>query len=255
MRLDSGHHNNGWVRDIKSSYRHELVAKLIEDRLTTPAKVGPYYWEGGKELPTDILVALADDSPELRSKICGAAEILLCDASIGLDTFPAPVLSQIFTLVKDCGFSGTCTDVVFDWLMTNNELTDTDSQPLRELYRSALLCMTRIQDSDSQPMTEFWMSFWRDTNEYWWSIAFLGLRMQNPSLACEELPVMLRRKLPHTGHVLAGMWVDLKCRFEFVDALRTGLQRTTGWAGLAVNDAYGVLIDTDRKMLLASISE
>jgi len=256
FKLEQHHYNNAWVKELRRTWRPDLVAALIEKRLSDPEHVGPYCWSGGtsKELASDILVALAEDATAFMDKIVPAVSILLYETLHDKVKYKNETVKLLFSLIKDANIS-PAGPLVFDWLKKHYSMLISKDNEERELYRVALCAFARVQPKNSV-IELFWSNIWLESNSYWWAAAFLGMRMQNPETACIQLPLFVERKLTTAHYILGGMWSDLKCRYVFIDALRRGLRSSSGWAGLTINSTYGALsTDLDKKMLLSSIND
>src|SRR5271166_1103443 len=246
-KIESHIRSNSWVKDLRRTFRPELLAGLIEKRLLDPGTVGPHYWDNGKDCPYDIIVALCDDEEEFKEKITPAVGLLLFQIVHDKLKCTDKFVQGIFGLIKDADLVA-CSEITFAWLRDHKEYISSKSESERKTYRDALLCFARIQRRNDRDITDFWTSIWNDENiegEYWWPTSFVGLSRQSPEVACEQLPLFAMRKLSKSQHVLTGMWSDLGCRFHFVDALKNGLINTSGWAGLTINEVYKVLPDLD----------
>jgi hypothetical protein len=253
MKLEPHHLTNSWAKDLNRHFRPELMAELIEKRLTEPEKHGHYTYSGGKELPGDVLVAMAEDSHEFRDKLIPAIGILLYDTVHKDGKMNPRALRYLFDLIKDANFTHHA-ELVYAWLRKNVGMLDSKVSTENELYKAALFCFARIQPND-RTIESFWMKIWEEAGSHWWPAAFLGLIVQNPETACKNLPLLIQRNVANSRHMLSMMWTDLRCRFIFVDALRVGLRETRGWAGRAINEAYGALGEIDKRMLISSIGE
>lgn len=231
-----------------------MVASLVEKRLSDPEHVGPHYWPGSKELPSDVLVSLAEDADEFRKKLVPAVRILLYHVlHDDKDSHKNSMVKSLFDLIKDVNIA-ECGELVYGWLKEHYSLLLSKRDSERELYRAALCCFARVQPVNTV-IELFWSNIWLNADSYWWAVAFLGLRVQNPELACTHLPLFTSRKLTTAHNILSGMWSDINCRPAFIDALKRGLRATSGWAGIAINETYGILQETERKMLLATLHD
>ncbi|WP_437754629.1 hypothetical protein [Sorangium sp. So ce1389] len=111
-------------------------------------------------------------------------------------------------IVPRLGLTGTFTPLRA-WLARHDAALAAD--PTSVLGRAVLGALAVSQPTGITDVRDFWRRLWLDGPTAWHPRAFVGLRLQDPKAAVEELPLLMTRAraLGHDpGPLLQGMWLQ-----------------------------------------------
>lgn len=238
---------------MRKTFAPELLADLIKKRIEFPGSTGPYVRTTTEnEVATDIIDALIAETDENRQKITPAVGLLLYKMLHGKMTESHDILRGVFAIIHASKLV-ECNMLVYSWL-TNNEkrLTSNDAR-WKQTYRDGVMAYAQVQSKCDKDTEAWWFNLWREGSSSWWPAAFLGLRIQNPVAACEELSLLMARDIDKTQALLVGAWSDPESRSPFERAIKRGLDENTGWAGFALNMVLEKLTDADKEQLMLNL--
>lgn len=247
---------DAWVKEMTKAYHPEALADLIEKRITKSVTIGPYVQSHNSEEPTDIINAfIQHGSTDFRDKIEPAVGLLLYKMMHGDSKETIEMLKGIFSIIKDSRLRN-CHTLVQNWIVTRASYLKSDDLRWKETYRTGMIAFARIQNPNEPAIEKFWFDIWRwSEGNFWWPSSFLGLRIQNPELACGEFPLLLSRKIEKTPYLLLGMWDDFISRDQLEKSIKIGLDNNSGWAGLVLNTLLEKLTTDSRDQLMSNLSE
>ncbi len=194
---------DSWVKEINKTYNPEILADLIKKRIEYPSSTGPFIRYNSDELPSDIIVSFISDSEESRKKLVPAIGLLLYRMMHGKMPGHHDVLRGLFSVIRGNKLT-ECRTLVANWLHNKYAQGSSDGQ-WKQTYRDAMMAYAQIQDKNTAT-EEWWYNIWKECGSWWWPAAFLGLRIQNPTAACNELQLLISRNIDKTGYLLVGMW-------------------------------------------------
>jgi hypothetical protein len=229
---------DSWVKDLLKTYNPEQLAELIEKRIDRPNFVGPYPRYSQNETSTDIIDAfIASDLP-LRNRIASAIGFIIYNILHGKKTVNHNILPSVFSIISNSQLI-ECRLLLARWLEANknkinNDSTNWDKSQWEKTYREAMMAFARIQEKDD--LTEmYWLNLWRSDTSFAWAAAFMGLRIQNPLAACNELHLLIERKLDKAQYLMVGMWRDNNAKEPLINTLKNSIKSDQGWGGLVLN--------------------
>jgi hypothetical protein len=244
---------DSWVKDMTKTFNPELLSELIKKRIEYPASAGPYVRrDASDELPTDIIDAFIADNEEFRKKLEPAVGLLLYKMMHGKMTENHDILRGIFSIIRESKLT-ECRKLVSNWLVNKYEAGSRDPK-WKHTYRDGMMAYAQIQTKD-KTTEEWWSNIWKESSSAWWPAAFLGLRIQNPKAACDELPLLISRNTEKATYLLVGMWTDIKSRGMLERAIKRGLDENTGWGGLALNMILERLTEVDRNKIMLNLRD
>lgn len=262
-RLKESHiHNNEWIKRLRRSSDLEDIGKAIRDRIEFSAATGPYIFADKGEDSIDIISALIEVEPDLRDKIEKTVGLLLYKMKHGEIGPSQKIYQGIFSMIRVNKFV-ECRTLLHNWIKDNVGILVRNDKSLpfyeqsqldgeRGSYKEALFALAYIQGKDSF-LQDWWLNLWRECYKYWQFYAFVGLRRQNPGVACGEIPLLLDRKLTGTAMLLSNFWRDEFSRGEFVRAIRNGLRANEKWSGLAMNTALEKMFPLEKDEFFAAL--
>lgn len=246
---------DSWVKEIRKTFNPELLADLIKKRIEFPASTGPLISTFKEEAATDIIDAFIADSEEYRKKITPAVGLLLYKMMHGKMTESHEILRGVFAIIRESKLTD-CHKLVYNWLQLKHNVQTSSDVKWKHTYREGMMAYAQIQSKDEKN-EGWWLNIWREGSSVWWPPAFLGLRIQNPTAACAELPLLITRHLTNegamAGYLLVGMWNDPDARGLIERAIRRGLDENTGWAGRALNMILEKLTEQDKNQLMLNL--
>jgi hypothetical protein len=246
---------DSWVKDIRKTFNPELLADLIRKRIEFPGSTGPFVSSQTKdEDPTDIIDAFIADSEEYRNKLTPAVGLLLYRMLHGKLGESHEILRGVFSIIRTSKLI-ECNQLVYNWLQKKNNAFTSNDPKWKHTYRDGMMAYAQIQSVKNKEIEDWWHSVWKEGSSVWWSAAFMGLQMQNPDVACAELPVLMERYPEKISYILFEMWNNTECRSKMEIAIKRGLDENTGWAGLALNILLGKLTEADKNKLMLSLKE
>lgn len=242
---------DSWVKDLRKTFSPELLANLIQKRIEFPSTTGPYIRSISDELSVDIIIAFISEEIEYRRKLTPAVGLLLYKLLYKEMTVSHEILRGIFLIIRDTRLV-ECRELVYNWLKENSNVLVSTDQKWKITYRDGLFAYAQIQFKDDF-IKDWWLNLWKKGISFWWIVSFLGLRIQNPALACQELPLLISRNVDKTGYLLVGTWRDLEARPLIEKSIRIGINENTGWAGYALNSMLEKLSEEDKNKLMTNI--
>lgn len=242
---------DSWVKDLRKTFSPELLANLIQKRIEFPSNTGPYIRSVGEEHPVDIIIEFLNEDAEYRRKLTPAIGLLLYKLLYKQMTESHEIMRGLFLIIRNSKLV-ECHKLVYSWLKANFNLLVSVDQRWKITYRDGLFAYAQIQDKDDY-IKDWWLGLWKEGSSFWWIVSFFGLRIQDPALACQELPLLINRNIDKTNYILIGAWMDLEARPLIERSIRKGINENTGWAGYALNSMLEKLTEIDKNKLMANI--
>lgn len=242
---------DSWIKNVKKTYNPELLADLIKKRIEFPHSTGPLYRFNSDELPSDIIDTIIAYSQENRDKLAPAVGLLLYNMIHGKLTETYDLLQNIFSIIQNSKLT-ECETLVREWMFKNGEMTTSHDVKRKRTYRNAMMAYAVTQSKDLE-IESWWLRVWRGSVSTWWLPSFMGLRVQNPALACNELRLLVDRKSDNIDYILLGTWYDRNARALFESSIRNGIEENAPWAGFALNTLLGKLALPERDVLMMNL--
>lgn len=244
---------DSWLKEIRKTFAPELLADLIKKRIEFPGSTGPYVRNTTEnEVSTDIIDALIAETEENRRKLEPAVGLLLYKMLHDKMTESHDILRGVFAIIHQSKLV-ECNTLVYSWLKNNEKRLVSNDARWKQTYRDGIMAYAQVQNRGDKENEDWWHNIWREGSSAWWPAAFLGLRIQNPIAACEELSLLMTRNTDKTQALLVGTWSDPESRSAFERAIKRGLDENTGWAGFALNMVLEKLTDPDKEKLMLNL--
>lgn len=250
---DAWNRKQPWAKALIDSNDPEVIAGLIRDRLEKPNTVGPYYTHHMGELPGDVVCCFIVMSEETRKKIHPAIGFLLHRLTKGEITPTTGLVRGLFSIIHDSKLTECRRDLQL-WIKEHQTILVKEGQTeAHETFRAALMAYARIQPMNDSLIEAYWANLWREAFPYWWPVAFTGMRIQNPKLACYEVPMLIERNIPYTKNLLYAMWSDRIARPMLERAVAKALKTNERWVGLAMTKMVENMDLGEKKALLGAL--
>lgn len=250
---DSLNRKQPWAKELLGCNDSEVIAGLIRARLENPAKIGPFCFVDSGELPGDIICAFIAMGEEARKKIIPALGFLIFSMEKEDGAKTHNVLRNIFSIIQESKLTELRHQLQI-WMRKRHTITSKpDKEEDQETFRAALMAYTRVQPTNDDIVEGYWTNLWKEGFEYWWPVAFTGMRIQNPKLACYQLPILIGRNVQHTENLLYAMWSDKLARPMIERALANGLKEDAQWAGIAMAKLAQRMNHSDKDNLLGAL--
>jgi hypothetical protein len=243
---------NPWCKEFRHASNSQTLADLIQKRLEYPKTTGPCIYDHNGEEPSDIIVAFILNEPGFR-KIAEPAVGLLLWKLKNKQLESKELLSGVFDIIRETKLA-ECSLLLYKWLKENYNYIISDDDKEKKLYRVGMVAYAYIQQKDIA-IENYWYNIWKEAKEYWWSAAFLGLRLQNPKLAALELHRLIGRDIAISTQLLVEMWKDERSKSQLEMEIKSGMDRNSEWSGLALNSILEKLSDSEKAILLINIKE
>lgn len=244
------HKKDPWVKALKSAYKPDEIADLIKNRLENPKVHGP--WITNNEEASDIIDMIIKQDENNRRKIVPAIGLLLHNLLHDKTPENHDLLRGVFDIIGNNRIK-ECASLLRKWLIAKKSAMESDISKWMTTYRSGMCAYAYVQEVGDDPIKEWWYNVWKNGSQFWWSTAFIGMRIQSPELAARELKTLIERNYDKAGYVLAAMWSDERSRKEFEREIVEGLEENTGWAGRALNLIVEKLKEDKQKELLLGL--
>jgi hypothetical protein len=200
---------SAWLDAARSAASGPALLELLKRRLSRPYNDGPALDDRRGEGFEEIFEELAreDEGFRLRLEETIAGYFKSAEASPGREE-AGPVIRGMLELIQRLALTGAFTPLRA-WLEQHEEALVAD--PTAVLGRAALGALATSQPTGLTEVRGFWLGWWRKAPPALQPRAFIGLRLQDPQTAVEELPELLRRAEASgqdPGPLLQGLWLQ-----------------------------------------------
>ncbi|XXX75594.1 hypothetical protein WMF30_48885 [Sorangium sp. So ce134] len=198
-----------WLAAVRSAPSGPELLRFLCRRLAEPGAEGPPLDDRRGEGAEEVFEGIAREDPDFRLRLeeTIAAYFKSPEASPTSEA-ARPVLRGMLEIVPRLGLTGTFTPLRA-WLARHEAALAAD--PTSVLGRAVLGALAVPQPTGIADLRDFWRRLWRDGPAAWHPRAFVGLRLQDPKAAAEELPLLLERARAlgqDPGPLLQGMWLQ-----------------------------------------------
>lgn len=233
--------NDHWVKSVCTTESDEELAVLFINRIMFPGSNGPViaYTPSADDMCSeqagDIIVDLyincfIDFDIAQRAMAIVMAKINAKKINTS-DNF----LSNVFHIIGELSISD-CSDELYKWLNDNASYVSSPNPGNRLMYKRALEAFVFAQNTtDNDDIVGFWKSLWNHQSDYWWGVAFSGLRFADHDYALSILPQYIDRNCSNLASTLVAMWRNYKKDDKLQFFLKKGINDNEDWAGIAVN--------------------
>jgi len=211
-----------WVDRVQAAKPGAELLGFLVRRLSTPEKEGPPLDERHGEGVEDVFIDLAKQDEGFRNRLDETiAGYLQSGSADPANRDARPVIRGVLEIVgaRSLTVSGA---QVRGWLARHDATLR--AEPDAILGRAALDALATAQVPGTSDGRDFWLNLWREGPKAWQWRAFIGLRLQDPKMAVEEIPELLRRLEADridNRPMLLGMWRQPAGRPELENWLRT----------------------------------
>lgn len=198
-----------WLDAVRSAPSSPELLPFLCRRLAQPGAEGPPLDDRRGEGAEEVFEAIAREDPDFRLRLeeTIASYFKSPEASPTSET-ARPVLRGMLEIVPRLGLTGAFTPLRA-WLARHEAALVAD--PTSVLGRTVLGALAVSQPTGIADVRDFWRRLWRDGPTAWHPRAFVGLRLQDPKAAAEELPLLMKRATAlgqDPGPLLQGMWLQ-----------------------------------------------
>lgn len=232
-----------WVKSLKKAFAPDEVAELVKKRLEKSNITGPFVKQN--EIASDIVNSFIESDEDYKKKIVPAIGLLLYNLLYGKTEESHEVLRGVFSIIANSKLTD-CALLLRKWLVEKKDAIHCDDIKWKTTYREGMIAYAYVQTKE-EAIEHWWYNVWSKGTMFWWSPAFLGMRIQNPALAGRELKTLVRRNYEKGAYLIAAMYSDERTRPQFLSAVGVGLKDNDGWAGLAINQLLEKLDSEDKK--------
>lgn len=237
-----------WVKSMKKASDPDEIATLIKKRIDSPA-TGPFVRAG--ELSSDIVNLFISSNEEFKKKIVPAIGLLLYNLLHDKEKETHELLRGVFNIVANSKLK-ECKSLTYKWLLKKKDAMECDDIRWKTTYREGMIAYAYVQDRLPE-IEQWWYNVWTDCSIFWWSPAFLGMRVSNPALAGSEIPKLIERNYDKGAYLMASMWSDPTSKQAFENAIALGMKENAGWAGIATNQVLEKLDDSKKNELMLGL--
>ncbi|WP_437674178.1 hypothetical protein [Sorangium sp. So ce131] len=200
---------DAWIDAVQSAATGPELLSLLCRRLAQPDAEGPPLDDRRGEGAEEVfeVIARADAGFRLRLEEAIASYFKSEEAS-PISEAARPVIRGMLEIVPRLALTGAFTPLRA-WLARHEAPLAAD--PTAVLGRAALAALAVSQPTGIADVRDFWMCWWREGPTAWQPRAFIGLRLQDPKAAAEELPLLMQRARSlgqDPGPLLQGMWLQ-----------------------------------------------
>lgn len=246
---------DSWVKALKKAYLPDDIAALIEKRIQSPNMNGPHVRSVDGETAVDIVSTFMLKDEHCRKKIAPAVGLLLYNLLEERINITHELLRGVFTIIRDTKLK-ECFMLLWKWLKKNEQALSCDDLKWKTTYKHAMYAFAYIQRLGDTEIENWWMNIWNNGSSFWWGVAFIGLRVQNPIFAITQLENLIKvRRYEKTASILTEMFADEQSRALLETAISVGIKENSGWAGNALNQLYGNLGAEQRDKMMESLRE
>jgi hypothetical protein len=238
-----------WVKGMKKTNSPEEIVELLKKRIVSPGVNGPYVRHHNGEEPTDIINTFIDKG--VNDVIVPAVGLLLHNLLHDKEKESHELLRGVFSIIANSRIK-RCETLLYKWLLAKKDAMFCEDLKWKTTYRDGMIAFAYIQ-TRQEAIEQWWFNVWSNSSVFWWSPAFLGMRVSNPELAAKELPKLIERNYDKGAYLMASMWNDERSKIAFENAIAKGLNENTGWAGIAVNVVLEKLDDEKKNELLLGL--
>jgi hypothetical protein len=252
---DSFIKRDAWVKALKKAYLPDEIAALIEKRVQSPHMNGPFIRSIDGETAVDIVSNFMLKEEHYRKKIAPAVGLLLYNLLEERINVTHELLRGVFTIIKDTKLQ-ECFLLLWKWLKKNEQALACDDIKWKTTYKHAMYAFAYVQHSGDTEIENWWMQIWNNGSSFWWGVAFIGLKVQNPVFASTQLENLIKvRRYEKTTPILTEMFADKQSRELLETAISVGIKENSGWAGYALNQLWGSLGAEERNKMMESLRE
>ncbi|UQA62138.1 hypothetical protein [Polyangium aurulentum] len=222
---DRGAPETDWEARVRGASAGLELLSFLEKRLSRPYEEGPRLDDRQGEGPEEVFERMAQGDDRFRSRLDETiAGYFRSPGADPADNTAYPVIRALLETVQRLGLTGVNAPLRA-WLQEHEAALLAEEEAY--LARAALGALATSQPQNVKDMRDFWLRLWRSSPPLWQPRAFMGLRLQDPRAAAEEIPLLLRRvreRHQHPGPILHGMWNQQHGRDALLDWLRRNNQ-------------------------------
>jgi hypothetical protein len=189
-----------WNERLQNATTDQLI-DIIVQRLG-PRPIGPALDDRNSERLEDWFLVLARDQRSFRLRLEDAILLRVKNVlSTGTLTSDAE-LSSLFRLIELLTITAAFSSIRL-WIESRPSSIRDDAKA------AAIRAMAMTQPVNSQDVQGLWLDMWQNASANLWALSFIGLRLQAPSAAVKEIPLLLERaslSSQSAGPMLQGIW-------------------------------------------------
>lgn len=210
-----------WLAGMRQAAAGAELMDWITRRLTRPHEEGPVLDERHGEGPEEVFERLAKADEQFRARLDETVRQYFASEASNPAHQPAiPVIRGVFEMVQRLALNGAVAPIRA-WLQQHESTLRAEAGAY--LARAALGALATAQTPGIADFRDFWLRWWRNGPPAWQPRAFIGLRIQDPTAAAREIPLLLQRARGQSqdpGALLHGLWNQPGGREAIIDWLR-----------------------------------
>jgi len=196
-----------WLAGVRAAKAGPELLGWILRRVKHPYDEGPFLDDRDSEGSEQVFERLAAEDENFRARLDETARHYFADdVSNPARPETIPVTRAMFDLVQRRALSGAY-PTIRAWFAQHDSVLRADSGGY--LARAALGALAMSQLPGVADTRDFWLNLWKNGPPVWQPRAFIGLRLQNPIAAAQEIPELMRRAeaaRQDPGALLHGLW-------------------------------------------------
>ncbi len=196
-----------WIERVRAAAAGpELLGWLVK-RLTRPYDEGPVLDDRRGEGAEEVFEQMSAGDEAFRARLDKTvADYFESPAANPADKAAVPVLRGILEMVQRLALTRAFAPIRA-WLQQFEAELRAESGGY--IARAALGALATSQPRGLADVRDFWLHWWRSGPPPWQPRAFIGLRLNDPRAAADEIPILVRRAREQgqdPGALLQGMW-------------------------------------------------
>lgn len=158
------------------------------------------------------------------------------------------LLYNFFTIINVCEVKISYT-LLFDWLHFGTDkfykIKNKKFNKNNIVYQLAMLALVSNQKKNDIWVADFWKHTWLEGPKEYQEVSYLGLQYQDVDLACEQLPLLVKRNKNNVGLTILSMWKnsrkDEELSKKVINTIKNGMRQNRSWAFAAFSYLKGTL--------------
>jgi hypothetical protein len=211
-----------WIERVRSATAGPELLAWLAKRLTRPYDEGPILDDRRGEGAEEVFEEMSAAEEAFRARLDQTiAEYFKSPAANPAKNAAVPVLRGLLEMVQRLAVTRAFAPIRAWFQQHEAELR---AEAGAYLARAALSALATSQPRGLSDVRGFWLHWWRNGPPPWQPRAFIGLRLNDPRAAADEIPLLMRRAREQGQDpraLLQGMWNQPDSR----EALSAWLER------------------------------
>jgi hypothetical protein len=196
-----------WIERVRSATAGPELLDWLAKRFTRPYDEGPILDDRRGEGPEEVFEQMAAGDEAFRARLDKTiADYFESPAANPADKAIVPVLRGLLEMVQRLALTRAFAPLRA-WLQQLE--AELRAEGGAYLARAALGALATSQPRGLSDVRDFWLHWWRNGPPPWQPRAFIGLRLNDPRAAADEIPLLVRRAREQNQDpraLIQGMW-------------------------------------------------